>query len=76
MVGENYSQDEFDGSERATTREVVALVVGNGKPGMNARLRRVEWVLYVVGPAVLITLGAIIGFVLSLIFEGRIDITP
>lgn len=76
MVGGNYPQHEFDGSERAQIREVVEIVVGNGKPGMNARVRRVEWVLFVVVPSVTLIMGAVLGFLLSLAFDGQIKITP
>lgn len=44
---------DFDPSERAAIREVVTLVKGNGKPGLHDRVRRIEWLLYVV-------LGAIV----------------
>lgn len=39
---------EFDASERAQLREVIRTVNGNGKAGLNDRVRRIEWLLYVV----------------------------
>jgi len=37
-------QKEFDPSERARIRNTVNMVAGNGRAGIDSRIRRLEWI--------------------------------
>ena len=56
-----FSDREFDPSERQHLRELLHLVKGNGKPGLHSRVRRIEWLGWI-----------ILAGLLSMWLEGRI----
>ena len=47
-----FSDKPLEPAEIQRLRELDHIVRGNGHPGLNSRLRRVEWLLYVVLAAI------------------------
>lgn len=43
-MSEEFTDVEFDPSERRELRKTMSIVKGNGKPGLGERIRRIEWI--------------------------------